>query len=60
MNKTNKKIWAVNYQTLAAKQKIINLQLDNEKIKNNLEATLIQIADFACKIKSHGNNYFPV
>lgn len=46
-NSADNKIWTVNYGIIALKQRISNLQIDNETIKATLKGTLTEIADFA-------------
>lgn len=46
-NAADNKIWTVNYGMTVAKQHTSNLQIDNEKTKNELRQTLTEIADFA-------------
>lgn len=48
-NASDRKIWTVNYGMTLKKQHISNLQIDNQKIKEKLEQTLTEIANFAFK-----------
>lgn len=46
-NAPNNKIWTVNYGMTAKKQKSINLQIDNQEIKEQFRLTLTEISAFA-------------
>lgn len=43
----DRKIWAVNYGLTAEKKPTVNQQIDNNAVKERLNATLTEIADFA-------------
>lgn len=53
-NAADNKIWTVNYGMTVVKQHTSNLQIDNEKVKNNLKQTLTAIAEFAFKQNLQG------
>ena len=48
-NDPDKKIWTVNYALTSHKEKSINLQINPEKIKVQLQKTLTEIAEFASR-----------
>ena len=44
---TDKNIWAVSYFKTSSSHQISNLQIDNDKVKKELEQTLIEITEFS-------------